>query len=52
MERTGTFEEALRTCMKEAIIEVAEEERFATLLMFQLVVIKIIMKKFNVALGI
>ena len=38
--------------MKEAIIEVTEEERFATLLMIQLVVIKIIMKKLNVALGI
>lgn len=38
--------------MKEDIIEVTEEERFATLLMIQLVVIKIIMKTFNVALGI
>ena len=33
-------------------MEVTEEERFATLLMIQLVVIKIIMKKFNVVLGI
>ena len=33
-------------------MEVTEEERFATLLMIQLVVIKIIMKKFNVTLGI
>ena len=36
LEQTGTIEEALRTCMQMAIIEVTEKERFVRLLMILL----------------